>query len=44
VTIQPKQGDIDVLVQIIDLGDSAHRAGHTEKLLNLARLNGGQSV
>ena len=44
VTIQPKQGDIDLLVQIIDLRDSAHLAGHTEKPFNLAKLNGGQSV
>lgn len=44
MTIQPKQGDIDLLLQIIDLRDSAHLAGHTDKPFNLAKLNGGQSV
>jgi hypothetical protein len=44
VTIQPKQGDIDLLGQIIDRRDSAHLAGHTDKPFNLLRLNGGQSV
>jgi len=44
VTIQPKQGDIDLLVQIIDRRDSAHLAGHTDKPFNLAKLNGGESV
>jgi hypothetical protein len=44
VTIQPKQADIDLLEQIIDLRDSAHLAGHSDKPFNLAKLNGGQSV
>lgn len=44
MTSQPNQGDIDLLVQIIDMRDSAHLAGHTDKPFNLAKLNGGQSV
>lgn len=44
MTIQPKPADIDLLLQIIDLRDSAHLAGHTDKPFNLLKLNGGQSV
>jgi hypothetical protein len=44
VTIQPKQGDIDLLVQIIDMRDSAHLAGHRDKPFRLTKFNGGQSV
>src|SRR5689334_23356732 len=44
VTIQPKQADIDLLSQIIDVRDSAHLAGHTDKPFGLANLNGGQSL
>jgi hypothetical protein len=44
VMIQPKQADIDLLVQIIDVRDSAHLAGHTDKPFGLAKLNGGQSI
>jgi len=44
VTMQPKQSDIDLLVRLIDLRDSAHLAGHADDAFQFVKVNGPESV
>jgi len=44
VTIRPTPEDIDLLVQLIDMRDSAHLAGHTQDAFRLTQLQGTESI
>ncbi len=44
MTIRPKPNDIDLLVRLIEMRDSAHLAGHTEDPFRLFEFNGTESV
>lgn len=44
MTTHPKQSDIDLLIRLIDLRDSAHLAGHTDDLFQFVEVNGPESV
>jgi hypothetical protein len=44
LTTQPKQSDIDLLVRLIDLRDSAHLAGHADDSFQFVKVNGPESV
>jgi hypothetical protein len=44
VTIRPTPEDIDLLVQLIDMRDSAHLAGHTQDAFHLTRFQGTGSI
>jgi hypothetical protein len=44
VTIRPKKSDIDLLVRLIDMRDSARLAGHTDDPFRLFEFNGTESV
>jgi hypothetical protein len=44
LTIQAKQSDIDLLVRLLDLRDSAHLAGHTDDTFQVVDVNGPEAV
>jgi hypothetical protein len=44
VTIRPTPDDVDLLVRIIDIRDSAHLAGHTQDAFRLIEVNGPTSI
>ncbi len=44
MTIRPMPEDIDLLVQLIDMRDSAHLAGHTQDAFRLTQLQGTESI
>jgi hypothetical protein len=44
VSILPKQSDIDLLVRLIDIRDSADLAGQTDDLFRLVDVQGAQAI
>lgn len=44
MTIRPTPEDIDLLVQLIDMRDSAHLAGHAQDAFRLTQLQGTESI
>lgn len=44
MTLRPTPNDIDLLVRLIDMRDSAHLAGHADDVFNLLQFQGTQSV
>lgn len=43
MTIRPKQSDIDLLVQLIDMRESARLAGHRQAALTFVEMNGTEA-